>query len=1278
MTDAENTKRELMGDAQKTDRGGLEIPNVEHMDLLSSLKIKLYYVFSSKRQDLWEDLQRRAVNSTDDETLLRWVRKPLKDITPDEQHDIAIEAFHAALQGKDQTMMVDIVRTDQLDLQTRDLAEIVDKDYLAVLKAIIQKPLPVSRKLKRDFQCPKYHRAERILNIIGVETKEEYLQLGDIVDYIMDNGMPDCKLEKLLTYFAGSHDKTALRSLLIHEKEKMAEHFYREGKIESTDVIMLVALEYKCYSFLLLYMKVNNCELSDEAVATQLFAKLVKQLPEDLPHAELYLYIMRKYINYIPYSSAKEFVEMVNEWMKSPNLRVPFVFAAANPIKICVLIIELLTKIKKDNDILEKWIENIMDDMLKLGTLLINEVHDDNELNEIFMDVDLDGRSVILIAATFDMLPLFKHKSISSVTSRFWSGPYNAKEHPFSGNSMLLANLTHNPTSRLDMFFRSLPKLFSRDYLHYPTHNFQYVTWRDGTQSRYLLESLFYVFLFAYTYYLIASVTYYGRAAYSIIRECNDNQESLTLQEINDVGSNFSSMVDYLKTIQTFFLLIFIAGFRHIFTVCFAFITDRTMQCMYAEMMLDAALNVCFILYYGYVYNDFEDVLGYHSNVLIFNTKVKEFWDGNNWVVPLFAIILALIFLRSLNLLEVNDVVGPFIEMIKRMFLRLGTFSLLFVILLFFFAMVASIYLPYSIVEHRALYRSIVTLFQTSIGVFDINTMNSEMKAEIFTFIYVIVFNILLLNLLIAILTQVYTTIDEEADTLYVNNIVDLYALYAPHEEYGSLICAYPPFNFLFGLICLPILLLTPRSKHESINAVFLKIEYTLAFIIVLAVYIGAEMFFLVLCYFKVTVHLFILIFIGREWATTGRIGHFSLFLFLGPLLLLPVLLSDVYYFTLHSYQAKGERIFTDSMREPMHKRVAIKLSKFISDVKKKYAAVSWDNLRKALYDLCSIDIFSPRLGEDTSRSYIMGGASPTPTPSASPNLCLDPSPRDGAGLAHRKSKYKNYKNFSIASQILKLNSTIEDDDIMVDVDTLSNILENYLFIARLQKRQSELLKKEISEIMRKSTGEYVPAAELPVPAPANNVSGSIQPGDRSGAALISIRENQEQEADEPHILMKLCMSYSLDRYTNALISFKTGLSAHWLAKNSLLMGQDIKAAKKKLIEAAGKDPTKQCTGAIVWEEKKSDKRKRGSDPGSRDDSLIANANNMTKGPDGKPSNMSFTMQELDDILKGVEADSENQLNDSRKDSFLIIPSGGAKSPSKSLFAGETPEAKFS
>eukprot|EP00831_Metopus_contortus_P025883 TRINITY_DN22173_c0_g4_i1.p1 TRINITY_DN22173_c0_g4~~TRINITY_DN22173_c0_g4_i1.p1 ORF type:complete len:797 (-),score=91.20 TRINITY_DN22173_c0_g4_i1:65-2455(-) len=773
----------------------------------------------------------------------------------------------------------------------------------------------------------------------------------------------------------------------------------------------------------------------------------------------------------------------------------------------------------------------------------------------------------------------------------------------------MFSNLVNRTNNSIDFFFT---QTYSRNYMAFPTHNFQYVTWRDGLQARYMIEAIFYFFLFVFMYYMLYSLTAYGRKAYEIINMRKNNSNSPSLEELLTIGENLLNMAKMLTRINSLLTILFIVNFRHIVLVWFNIITERTLKAMYAEIGLDFVLNIGIVLYYFNVYTDFSPILDYANNVPLFISKMVDFWDNNTWVVPLFGLYILLIFLRALNTLEVHNVIGPFIEMIKQMVVRVGTFGLLFVILLFFFAMVGAIYLPYSLTEFRSLYRAVITLFQTSVGVFDMNLMYSEFTAEIFTILFVIVFNILLLNLLIAILTQVYTDVSEKADTLYVDNLVVLHQLNAPHPLYSSAIFSYPPLNFIFGIIFLPVLRIISSSQRAKLNEFFLKFEYFLAFLFIITFYIVGEVLLYILCYLKLCAHLLILICSGRDYGVFRRFMNYITFQIIGLALLFPVLVTDTYYFAMHCFLAPGLARFTTVSQEPISKQSFNKLTAFVRDVKKLYREIPWENIRKSLYELCSIDILSssnlsPRLDES-------GAITPT-------------------GSASGRSKYKNYRNFTIMSLIIKQISMEDDEKLIVDVSTLSMLLENYHFLVKLNKRQSVLLSHNLEEIILRQQSSLMLS-------PKHNTS--LPQTDRSAAGLLSMRAEvlDLSQSEETEIFMKLFLTYSLEKYTNALISFKNLINKHWLAKNALAMGRDIKHTKKSLAQRR-REPHK--TGSLQFEETKTRRKRVGTDPFQED--------SMIKDSQKQGDNASFTMQELDNILHNVDAEG-----DSKQNSMLIVP----------------------
>ena len=308
-------------------------------------------------------------------------------------------------------------------------------------------------------------------------------------------------------------NSNVLRILLFHEREKTSQDIYGSKVITCNDYGLIMALDNNCYNFLLFLMKANNYEIVDTFIIQELFNKIKKLFNQDYSHIIIYIYLFHKYDDYIPYSMGHNILEIVRGWLDSQFLRIPFVNSNINPVMIAVLIIELIDQIKTKHSTMEKWAENIIKDLINLSTLLINEVYDHNELHEILMDVDLDGRPLIQIIAFNDILDIFNHKSINSITDRIWSGPYISNAFPDKTSSWIVSNLIHNPLSKIDLFFRSYPKLFSRNYMSYPTNNFQFVAWRDGLQCRYLIESLYYLIVCIYTYDLFYTITCHVKSA---------------------------------------------------------------------------------------------------------------------------------------------------------------------------------------------------------------------------------------------------------------------------------------------------------------------------------------------------------------------------------------------------------------------------------------------------------------------------------------------------------------------------------------------------------------------------------------------------------------------------------------------------------------------------------------------------------------------------------------------------------------------------------------------
>jgi len=75
---------------------------------------------------------------------------------------------------------------------------------------------------------------------------------------------------------------------------------------------------------------------------------------------------------------------------------------------------------------------------------------------------------------------------------------------------------------------------------------------------------------------------------------------------------------------------------------------------------------------------------------------------------------------------------------------------------------------------------------------------------EIFHIIVIILNMVLLINLVIAILSETYTRLSEQKLGLYYDGVIEVIPAYKYRKFYGALIAACPPFNLLI-LPFLPI-----------------------------------------------------------------------------------------------------------------------------------------------------------------------------------------------------------------------------------------------------------------------------------------------------------------------------------------------------------------------------------------------------------------------------------------------------------------------------------------
>jgi hypothetical protein len=136
------------------------------------------------------------------------------------------------------------------------------------------------------------------------------------------------------------------------------------------------------------------------------------------------------------------------------------------------------------------------------------------------------------------------------------------------------------------------------------------------------------------------------------------------------------------------------------------------------------------------------------------------------------------------------------------MFSDFGNFFVLYVILVVMFAIIGNVNFVQVMAQYEGMFESSLTVLDASIGnyqfsEFDLLKNNLQSFGDIFTASIVITFNILILNLIIAILSNTYNQFDTKSTGLYLSKILNARDEMTADENYGAFLLTMSPLNLI-------------------------------------------------------------------------------------------------------------------------------------------------------------------------------------------------------------------------------------------------------------------------------------------------------------------------------------------------------------------------------------------------------------------------------------------------------------------------------------------------
>ena len=119
------------------------------------------------------------------------------------------------------------------------------------------------------------------------------------------------------------------------------------------------------------------------------------------------------------------------------------------------------------------------------------------------------------------------------------------------------------------------------------------------------------------------------------------------------------------------------------------------------------------------------------------------------------------------------------------------------------FGIVGNINFIYDLKEFEGMFESILTVIDASLGNYDITKFdkiedgNMAVFGKVYMICIIIMFNILLMNLIIAILANTYSNFESGSTGLYLSKILSARDEVEYDQNYGAFLSAMPPINVL-------------------------------------------------------------------------------------------------------------------------------------------------------------------------------------------------------------------------------------------------------------------------------------------------------------------------------------------------------------------------------------------------------------------------------------------------------------------------------------------------
>ena len=251
--------------------------------------------------------------------------------------------------------------------------------------------------------------------------------------------------------------------------------------------------------------------------------------------------------------------------------------------------------------------------------------------------------------------------------------------------------------------------------------------------------------------------------------------------------SNFQEM----SSMKIFGDILILLQFIHeVFKIILLKITKRNLAFSHTYILSTALL--CFLVLFD---------LNVHRAIFQDAEDQAEDFQNHIWIVLLPSIMISLIWVQVLEIFTTTKNIGHMLQSIRLMVKRVTNFIIIFLCWTVCCSCAFCAIFSESNADFETYTKSITTLFSASLGVFSNNFTEYTLFGNILLSVFVLISLAMMINMLIALLTNVYGDVTARIDATHRRTLITYHHVSEWNDEYGFLMFLPPPLNIITILL---------------------------------------------------------------------------------------------------------------------------------------------------------------------------------------------------------------------------------------------------------------------------------------------------------------------------------------------------------------------------------------------------------------------------------------------------------------------------------------------